>query len=88
MVRKPGLFNEAMAGFYRATEAVARRRADEAEDAVAMGEPASRQDAAPPAPATADDPASLSHPDAAAIPAIDETDTRWLDAHRPEGGQP
>ena len=31
MVRKPGLFNEALAGFYRSTEAVARRRADEAD---------------------------------------------------------
>jgi hypothetical protein len=31
MVRKPGLFNEALAGFYRSTEAVAKRRADEAD---------------------------------------------------------
>ena len=29
MVRRPGLFNEAIAGFYRATEAEARRRAGE-----------------------------------------------------------
>ena len=28
MSRRPGLFNEAMAGFYRSTEAVARKRAD------------------------------------------------------------
>jgi pimeloyl-ACP methyl ester carboxylesterase len=31
MYRKPGLFNEALAGFYRATEAVARERAARAE---------------------------------------------------------
>jgi pimeloyl-ACP methyl ester carboxylesterase len=31
MSRKPGLFNEALAGFYRATEAVARERAARAE---------------------------------------------------------
>jgi 3-oxoadipate enol-lactonase len=28
MVRRPGLFNEALAGFWRSTEAIARRRAD------------------------------------------------------------
>lgn len=31
MVRRPGLFNEAMASFYRSTEATARRRAEEAQ---------------------------------------------------------
>ena len=31
MVHKPGLFNEALAGFYRSTEAVAKRRADDAD---------------------------------------------------------
>jgi hypothetical protein len=31
MSRRPGLFNEAMAGFYRATEKVARVRAAQAE---------------------------------------------------------
>jgi pimeloyl-ACP methyl ester carboxylesterase len=90
MVRKPGLFNEAMAGFYRATEAVARRRADEAERDAVTGDDGLQ---GPAGPATAesaagDDPASLSHPDAAAIPGIDETDTRWLDNRRPEGGTP
>ena len=29
MVRRPGLFNEALTGFYRSTESVARRRAGE-----------------------------------------------------------
>jgi pimeloyl-ACP methyl ester carboxylesterase len=31
MSRKPGLFNEALAGFYRSTEAIARQRAQRAE---------------------------------------------------------
>jgi hypothetical protein len=61
MVRKPGLFNEALAGFYRSTEAVARRRAEEA------------------------DPGALTHPDAADIPGVDETDARWLDTRLREG---
>jgi pimeloyl-ACP methyl ester carboxylesterase len=61
MVRKPGLFNEAMAGFYRSTEAVARRRAKEI------------------------DPGALTHPDAADIPGVDETDARWLDTRQREG---
>jgi pimeloyl-ACP methyl ester carboxylesterase len=96
MVRKPGLFNEAMAGFYRSTEAVARRRADEAEHEAPVGDGAGTGDVAgtrggvSPAlePAAPDDPASLSHPDATAVPSIDETDARWLDAHPPEGGLP
>jgi hypothetical protein len=29
MARRPGLFNEAVAGFYRSTEDIARRRAGE-----------------------------------------------------------
>jgi pimeloyl-ACP methyl ester carboxylesterase len=62
MVRKPGLFNEALAGFYRSTEAVARRRAEDL------------------------DPGALTHPDAAEIPGVDETDARWLDTRQPEGG--
>ena len=32
MVRRPALFNEALAGFYRSTEAIARRRAKAAQD--------------------------------------------------------
>jgi pimeloyl-ACP methyl ester carboxylesterase len=35
MVRRPGLFNEAVGGFYRSTEVVARRRAGEAPEPVA-----------------------------------------------------
>lgn len=45
--RKPGLFNEALAGFYRATEQVARERAARAETA---GTPPIRPQARPQAP--------------------------------------
>jgi pimeloyl-ACP methyl ester carboxylesterase len=40
MSRRPGLFNEAMAGFYRATETVARERADRVETVGVPGRPA------------------------------------------------
>jgi pimeloyl-ACP methyl ester carboxylesterase len=36
MVRRPGLFNEALTGFYRATESVARRRAGKPDNATAI----------------------------------------------------
>lgn len=76
MVRRPGLFNEALAGFYRSTEAVARRRAE------AAGHVEAHPAAA--APAAADttpsaDPAALSHPDPAEIPGVEETEVHWLD---------
>jgi pimeloyl-ACP methyl ester carboxylesterase len=75
MVRRPGLFNEAMAGFYRSTEAVARRRAGGEQEAPVMpGGPfrAGRHRAV-------EDPGeSLRHPVAEA-PAADDTDARWLD---------
>lgn len=38
-VRRPGLFNEALAGFYRATETEARRRAESAQDPAALTHP-------------------------------------------------
>jgi hypothetical protein len=38
-VRRPGLFNEALAGFYRATETEARRRAEAAQDPAALTHP-------------------------------------------------
>ena len=38
MVRRPALFNEALAGFYRSTETVARRRAGGATPAAAATE--------------------------------------------------
>lgn len=47
MARRPGLFNEAMAGFYRSTEDIARRRAQRVETAgvpgPAPGAPASQR---------------------------------------------
>jgi pimeloyl-ACP methyl ester carboxylesterase len=70
-VRRPGLFNEALAGFYRSTEAVARRRAEAAD----------RRAAPPP-----EDPAALSHPAEDEVPGIDETDAHWLDGRPNEGG--
>jgi len=71
MARKPGLFNEALAGFYRSTEVEAKRRSGTAP-------------AAPYPPPV--DPAALSHPADATIPGVDETDTRWLDGPHEEGG--
>jgi pimeloyl-ACP methyl ester carboxylesterase len=40
MTKRPALFNEALSGFYRSTEAVATARAGEAAAAVAVTEPA------------------------------------------------
>jgi pimeloyl-ACP methyl ester carboxylesterase len=45
MVRRPGLFNEALAGFFRSTEQVARRRAEPLGDALRHPEPAASDDA-------------------------------------------
>jgi pimeloyl-ACP methyl ester carboxylesterase len=39
MARRPGLFNEAIAGFYRSTEETARKRAERAETAGAPVSP-------------------------------------------------
>jgi len=88
MVRKPGLFNEALAGFYRSTEAEAKRRAD----AAGHGDrPSPRLVMAATAAATAtsssEDPAALTNPDIADIPGVDETDARWLGGGQPEGDQ-
>ncbi len=80
MARKPGLFNEALAGFYRSTEAEAKRRAEAAEQAPSAAVPVEV-----PTPLKVD-PGSLTQPDAAEIPGVDETDARWLDGRRPEGG--
>jgi pimeloyl-ACP methyl ester carboxylesterase len=54
MVKRPGLFNEAAAGFYRMTEAVARRRA-----AGGAGEPNERGAPVPPSPEADDAARSL-----------------------------
>jgi pimeloyl-ACP methyl ester carboxylesterase len=80
MVRRPGLFNEALAGFYRTTEAVAKRRADPA-GATAGG---SRATAARPSAGTGAQRATealgdlLTHP-TGDPPATTETDARWLE---------
>lgn len=74
MVRKPGLFNEALAGFFRSTEAVAKRRAE------AAGHIDTHPTlAAAVATTSSGDPAALTHPDAAEIPGVEETDVHWLD---------
>jgi pimeloyl-ACP methyl ester carboxylesterase len=83
MVRKPGLFNEALAGFYRSTEEAARRRAEAAGPAQASM-PAAVPTESPGVDAS-EDPGALSHPDAAEVPAPDETDARWLDGRQPAG---
>jgi hypothetical protein len=41
MARRPGLFNEAIAGFYRSTEEIARKRAARVETVGLPGAPAS-----------------------------------------------
>jgi pimeloyl-ACP methyl ester carboxylesterase len=69
-VRRPGLFNEALAGFYRSTEAEARRRAE----VHAATYPA------PTGMPTADDEiaGALKHPAPAEIPDMEATDAHWL----------
>jgi pimeloyl-ACP methyl ester carboxylesterase len=68
MSRRPGLFNEALAGFFRSTEATARKRAEAAARSV---------DPAAPTPASAaprPDESPLSVP----VPPDDRTDVDWL----------
>ncbi|MBI3745934.1 MAG: alpha/beta hydrolase [Chloroflexi bacterium] len=82
-VRRPGLFNEGTAGFYRQTEVEARRRAELVEgDApgVAPG-PATLR----PAQVDSDEPGSLAHPAMPIVPGMDDTDARWLDRHSTGG---
>ena len=71
MVHRPAIFNEALASFYRTTEAVARRRATEPEPTGA-------------GPAEGEDAASLRHPAADAVPDIHATDAHWLEAPEPD----
>lgn len=78
-VRRPGLVNEALAGFYRSTEGVARARASARLADEAFDHPAPE---AVPAPDQTDA-RWLDHPDPDAVPAPDQTDTRWLDEHGP-----
>jgi pimeloyl-ACP methyl ester carboxylesterase len=73
MVHRPGLFNEAMAGFYRSTERSARERGER--PGPRYGVPSH------PAPQTG---AALTHPAPAHVRATDDTDTRWLDTWNDE----
>jgi hypothetical protein len=68
MSRRPGLFNEALAGFFRSTAAAARKRAEEYANAGASGS----LDAGP-TPAFHEPPA-LSVP----VEPDDQTDVDWL----------
>jgi pimeloyl-ACP methyl ester carboxylesterase len=74
MVRRPGLFNEALAGFYRATEAVARQRADRAEAMPAEAAAARVEELI------------LGHAGQAPPPTVDATDARWLGTEAPKEG--
>lgn len=84
MVRRPGLFNEALAGFYRSTEAIAKRRAEAAGvmDSQPSGAGAAGATRVAGEPALATDPAALSHPDPAEVPGVEETEVHWLDGSR------
>jgi pimeloyl-ACP methyl ester carboxylesterase len=72
MTRRPGLFNEALAGFFRSTEAKARQRAE----AAAAQPHGVGQTIAPPAPppTPAAEPAPLTVP----VPPDEQTDVDWL----------
>jgi pimeloyl-ACP methyl ester carboxylesterase len=65
MTRRPGLFNEALAGFFRATEATARKRAEAAAaEAASTARP----------PAAQAEPSPLTVP----VPPDEKTDVDWL----------
>lgn len=80
MVRKPGLFNEAMAGFYRSTETVAKRRAAAGATIAGTSTPGTAPAGTAPAgtatAGTAIEAASLRHDAPVASPA--ETDASWM----------
>ncbi|HYN70845.1 MAG TPA: alpha/beta hydrolase [Candidatus Eisenbacteria bacterium] len=75
MVRRPGLFNEGLAGFYRFTEAVARARAEGRRPPPAV-------ERAP----TAE--GELGHPEPEDVAALGQTAVRWLNTELQEGDQP
>ena len=66
MTRRPGLFNEALAGFFRSTEATARKRAEAAATTTAVATVA--------AAAKAHEPSPLTVP----VPPDEKTDIDWL----------
>jgi pimeloyl-ACP methyl ester carboxylesterase len=74
-VRRPGLFNEALAGFYRSTEAEARRRAEvhATTQRIPAGGPAADDEVA----------AALRHPAPGEVPDVEATDAHWLRGARP-----
>jgi len=72
MVRRPGLFNEAIAGFYRSTEVVARARADGLQPPVAVARVPTAE-------------VELGHPEGEDLPAPGQTDVGWLRTEFTEG---
>jgi pimeloyl-ACP methyl ester carboxylesterase len=80
MTRRPGLFNEALAGFFRSTEAKARARAEAAAARSHEEDPRTGPATAPAVePAPGVEPAPLTVP----VPPDDQTDVDWLsDASR------
>jgi hypothetical protein len=74
MTRRPGLFNEALAGFFRSTEAKARARAEAAAAGLHEEGTATPAAALPFEPAPAVEPAPLTVP----VPPDDQTDVDWL----------
>jgi len=66
MTRRPGLFNEALAGFFRSTEATARKRAEAAATTTAAATVAAAAKAHEPSPLTV------------AVPPDEKTDIDWL----------
>ena len=72
MVRRPGLFNEATAGFYRSTAAVARARAEGLPPPAAVVRAATAE-------------VELGHPEGDDVPAAGQTDVGWLRTEFAEG---
>jgi len=73
MSRRPGLFNEALAGFFRSTAEQARKRAEIAREAATQAT-ATPPQTAPAMPAPPVEPPALSVP----VPADDHTDVDWI----------
>jgi hypothetical protein len=72
MVRRPGLFNEAVAGFYRSTEAVARARAEGLPPPAAVARMAMAE-------------VELGHPGPEPVAGAASTDLGWLRTEFKEG---
>ena len=76
MSRRPGLFNEALAGFFRSTAEPARKRAEIAHEAAthAAAPPTDRPPEPPAPPAPPAEPPALTVP----VQADDQTDVDWI----------